>query len=150
MNATTHTAMDEPNYQTLADKLDAAPVEAIDTDDVLDLLANERRRALLAVLADRDGGVHESELADVIASITEATNGTTPDRWRKTTYVTLHQNHIPKLEDYDVVQQDAQGVVTLGPNADAVLDVQRRISQTNAILDAVSGVVDRVGDAFSS
>lgn len=142
------TPTDGPTTQTLADLLADGDVQRgpvqIDLDGILDVLQNNRRRAILAVMTD-DAPVRKRDLSDHVADLT--IDGQPDTDWEKTTYVTLHQNHLPKLEDYGVVTVD-DGVVDRGPNWDAVMEVKRRIDGKRVITDAVEDALGRIGDAF--
>lgn len=152
---TTTSTIDGTGFETLADKLDQADTtsadggQQIDLDDILRLLSNERRRVALAAIAEH-GTIRKSRLADLVAARLAGTNPDDVDRdFRKTVYVTLHQDHLPMLADYDVIVDD-DGTFSLGANADQVLDVLGRIEQNQAILDAVGNALGRVTKAFRS
>lgn len=78
----------------------------LDRDLVFTLLKNERRRAVLSFLADRP----ETTLSDLADRIAAAENDTTPDQLssseRKRVYISLYQNHLPKLADAEVIEYD--------------------------------------------
>lgn len=67
-----------------------------------EVLVNDRRRAIVDLL---DNEVSLRNLADDVARI-EA--GEDPDRkTRQSVYITLHQCHLPKLDEFGVVDYDA-------------------------------------------
>jgi len=77
-------------------------------DQVFEILKNKRRREALAYLRSADElPVTIGELAEHIAAIE---NDTTPDAIssseRKRVYVGLYQCHLPKMDEYDVVDFD--------------------------------------------
>jgi hypothetical protein len=156
MTQTTATSTtDGTDFETLADKLDQADAPAadgvsqIDLDHILRLLSNERRRVALAAIAEH-GTIRKSRLADLVAARLAGTDPDDVDRdFRKTVYVTLHQDHLPKLADHDVVRDD-DGAFSLGANADQVVDILGRIEQNQAVLDAVGNALGRVTKAFRS
>lgn len=91
-------------------------------DTVFNLLSSERRRLAMTLLRDR-GPLEKGELADHIAAIQ---HDTTPDgihsQQRKRVYVSLHQAHLPKLEDGQAVVIGDDGEIALGPAADQLLE----------------------------
>lgn len=88
---------------------------ALTTDDVFEILKNERRRAVLRYLRSNDGCAELSDLAEHIAA-TE--NNTTVDRLpsqaRKRVYIALYQCHLPKMKSVGVVEYDqSRGTIEL-------------------------------------
>ena len=74
--------------------------------DPFDVLADERRRAALSALSDRDGPLELSALARAVAEKTED-DVTGPaldalDRIR----VSLHHQHLPKMADAELIAYD--------------------------------------------
>lgn len=68
-----------------------------------EVLVNDRRRAVVDRL---DEGRSLRDLADDVARI--ETGGEDPDRkTRQSVYITLHQCHLPKLDEYGIVEYDA-------------------------------------------
>lgn len=106
---------------TESDATESTP--GIDDEAVFDILKNSRRRATLEYLATvGDEAVPVSVLAEQVAA-TE--NDTTPEslspEQRKRVYVSLHQCHLPKLDDLNVLRYDQEETtVRLGPNASRV------------------------------
>ncbi|RBI64390.1 ArsR family transcriptional regulator [halophilic archaeon] len=78
--------------------------DALSTDDVFDLLADQRRRNALAVLRDRDCAVALPELA----AETKARCDADPDR--QDVEVSLHHAHVPRLAAAGVVRYDGSRV----------------------------------------
>ena len=78
-------------------------------DEVFNLLRNSRRRAALQYLMERESKATRSELAEHIAAVE---NGVTPTELnsaqRKRVYVSLYQNHLPKMDEYGVIRYDAR------------------------------------------
>jgi len=70
-----------------------------------ELLANDRRRHTLDVLADRDLPLTLDEIAEAVAArevdATDSRPGTLKD-----VKITLHHVHLPKLAEADVVDYD--------------------------------------------
>lgn len=74
--------------------------------DPFDVLADERRRAALSVLADRDGAVELSELARDVVDLTEdEVAGPSPDAVDRMR-VALHHQHLPKIADAGLIAYD--------------------------------------------
>lgn len=153
-STTADTTGEQNGFQTLADKLNADDATRIDggdqprelpMDDVLRVLQNERRRVLLDALVEEDTPARKADLADAVA---DATGDADDTDFRKTVYVTLHQNHLPTLEQFDVVRQVDEGVYELGPTADQVLAVKNRIDQQDAVTNAVGDALGRIASRF--
>ena len=69
------------------------------TDEALHLFQTNRRR-LVVELVDALGPMHIRALSDAIACIT--------DSEYDSVYVSLSQQHLPKLDEYDIVEFDEQ------------------------------------------
>jgi len=95
----------------------------IGVSDVHDVLRNDRRRIVLEQLAGAAGGddaVTARELSEAIAAH-ETGSDPPPRDARRSVYISLHQNHLPKLADLGVVDYDDQTkAVRPGPNAATV------------------------------
>jgi len=94
-------------------------MEVLDTttDELLELVAHERRRAVLDRLIESDDGTASvAELADVIAGRAGSSD---PDRFRAE--VKLHHHHLPQLERAGVVEYES-GSVTVRYRPDARLE----------------------------
>lgn len=83
---------------------------ACDDDELLeteihDVLRNDRRRMVLDALGDGDGSITVRELSEMIAA-QEAGQDPPPRKVRESVYISLHQSHLPKLDDLDVVDYD--------------------------------------------
>lgn len=73
--------------------------------EIHDVLRNERRRRAIEFLAERDGTHTVDDLAKHIASI-ETGESPPPHDVRKSVYVSLHQTHLPKLDELGIVEYD--------------------------------------------
>jgi hypothetical protein len=107
-----------------------APAAAIDIGDALDLLANERRRHILRVVADQRGAIDIGDLADCV---TVRENGQLIDDERKNVWVGCYQTHLPKLDRY--------GAVDCGQQCKHV----RATDETHALVAALDAVEDALG-----
>ena len=86
--------------------------------DVFHVLANDRRRLLLCVLVET-GPSSKRELVDAVAT-REYGVERVPSTERKRVHVSLIQNHLPKLEDYGVIEETRRDEYRLSVNADRV------------------------------
>lgn len=79
--------------------------ERLDETVVHEVLSSERRRHAIDYLRATDGGVEVNDIAEYIAE--KETGESPPDKdARKTVYVSLHQTHLPKMDDLDIVNYD--------------------------------------------
>lgn len=80
---------------------------SLTTDEVFEILKNERRRAVLRYLREHDG---YAELSDVAEHIAAAENDTTVQQLtsqeRKRVHVALYQYHLPKMDLHRVIEYD--------------------------------------------
>jgi len=102
--------------------------EALEPTEIHDVLRNDRRRLVLEELFDTEDGGTVRDLAEYIASV-EAEETPPPRNVRQSVYVSLHQTHLPKLDELGIVSYDGDTKeVRLDDHADAVavyLDVDR-------------------------
>jgi hypothetical protein len=107
----------------VADPFAGGAEVAIGAAELCRLIANDRCRHALRVLAD--GPISKDDLARRVAArecacaVTDLT-----DAQRKRTYVSLHQTHLPRLADADLVRREAETVAPK-PGVDAALEVYR-------------------------
>lgn len=102
-----------------------------ETDDLLDCLANTRRRVLLARLDDNRTPISGCELARLVAaSETTAPEDGLPTERIQRVYLSLHHGHLPKLAAADVVDYDEETHrVAEGPRFDAALEFLERVER---------------------
>ncbi len=75
----------------------------LDEREIHDVLRNDRRRLALEALRERDGRATVRELSERIA--TQETGEDPPPRdKRQSVYVSLHQTHLPKLDELSIVE----------------------------------------------
>lgn len=79
--------------------------ETLSEERLFDLLGNERRRSCLQCLAAVEGAIPVQELATQVAARV-SDDGASPDDIRDSVYISLCQNHLPKLDDAGVVDYD--------------------------------------------
>jgi hypothetical protein len=93
---------------------------ALTQSEVHDVLRNERRRHVIERLVERETD-SVRDLAEHIASI-ESGESPPPRNVRQSVYVSLHQTHLPKLDDLEIVVYDDDAKeVWLSDRADEVL-----------------------------
>jgi len=98
--------MSEATQRVEADREQETDEEANDLETVIDALLSERRRRLLDVLDDEGGGT----FSEVVAGVSEEIYG--PDyssTERKRVYVSLYQNHVPRLSEEGIVVFEGTG-----------------------------------------
>lgn len=94
---------------------------------ILVLLAKQRRRLLCRALHESTTPLPAGELADRVAE-REFQNPTAADR--RTVHCALHHNHLPRLDDADVVAYEAtEGRVAPGLHFDRVMDVLGEVTE---------------------
>lgn len=88
--------------------------------DIHDVLSNERRKMVLEFLRENGGKMSARELSERIAEI-ETGESPPPRNIRQSAYVSLHQTHLPKLDELDIVDYEADSKdVYLNDRADEV------------------------------
>lgn len=79
----------------------------LDENRIYEVLSSERRRETINYLRDAEGAVPIGELAEHIAGI-ETGDSPPPKDARKTVYVSLHQTHLPELDELRIVNYDRE------------------------------------------
>mgnify|MGYP006299891791 CR=1 FL=1 len=89
--------------------------------DIHHVLSNQRRRLVLDLLAETDDGeLTARELSELIAE-KETGESPPPRNIRQSAYVSLHQTHLPKMEEFGIVAyDDAAKTVSLTDSASQV------------------------------
>ncbi|WP_290818033.1 ArsR family transcriptional regulator [Halovivax sp.] len=88
--------------------------------EIFHILGNDRRRAIVSLLADRRERVEVSEIATAIAE-RESETAQVPNNLYKSVYVSLQQTHLPQLEEDDVIVYDAEEkTIRPGPHFEEV------------------------------
>ncbi|QLH83454.1 DUF7344 domain-containing protein [Halosimplex pelagicum] len=94
-----------------------------DDDLVYSALAVADRRFVLAMLADREGPVHLSSVADALAARKHDGTGSAESTVRSTT-TALYHVHAPKLDDAGLARFDREAEeVELAVDAERVRDI---------------------------
>lgn len=105
-------------------------------DEIYEVLSSKRRRDLLAHLTGSDG-MTKRDLVEIVTELEYGENYSSAER--KRILVSLHQCHLPKLDDLDVVEySDDDRTVRPGPNA-AVVQRYRHDSRSGG-----DGLVGRI------
>jgi DNA-binding transcriptional ArsR family regulator len=73
--------------------------------EIHQILSNPRRRAVLDHLGASPGAISVRDLSEAIAA-TETGESPAPTRVRESVYTSLHQTHLPKLQELGVVRYD--------------------------------------------
>lgn len=77
----------------------------LDPVEIHEVLSNERRQLVIILLRDASDPMSARELSEQIAQ--EETGESPPPRnIRQSAYVSLHQTHLPKLDDMGIVDYD--------------------------------------------
>ena len=108
------------------DDVEPAP---FDIGEIATILKNERRRAVIDHI-DVLGEVDLGTLADIIsADEQDVPIGEADTKSRKTVYVALHQTHLDKLADLDIVEAPdrGSGMIRPGPAFDDAVRVLEAI-----------------------
>jgi DNA-binding transcriptional ArsR family regulator len=95
---------------------------SLSKDDTFHILQNERRRRVLAYLADTDGPVDMRDIAEQVAAWEhDTTVQQLSSDQRQRVYIALYQSHLPKLADFGLIHYNrSRGIVERTPLADEV------------------------------
>jgi len=91
--------------------VDLSPVE------IHDVLSNERRKMVIDLLCEERTGISARHLSEYIAE-RETGESPPPRNKRQSAYVSLHQTHLPKLDELGIIEYDqSDKTVTLDDEA---------------------------------
>ncbi len=98
-----------------------APDEThLDPSEIHDVLRNDRRRLVLDRLRTDEEAAAVRDLAEYIAAV-ESGERPAPRNVRQSVYISLHQTHLPKLDELGIAEYDAdEKVVRLAERAGEV------------------------------
>ncbi|NHX35159.1 hypothetical protein G9C84_01620 [Halolamina sp. R1-12] len=104
------------------------PTQSFSRDRVFELLSNRRRRLVLYYLRNEEDEATVRELASEIAAWENGVEeAAVTYKQRKRVYTSLYQSHLPKMDEYGVVEYEQnRGEVRLteeGETLDAYLEV---------------------------
>ena len=80
---------------------------AIDEGEIHDILRNWRRRMTIKELKSNAGPMTLRELAETLAAA-ETGESPAPRNMRNSVYNSLHQTHLPKLDEAGIIQYDSE------------------------------------------
>lgn len=80
--------------------------DELDAGEIHDVLRNDRRRLTLEALREAGGESTVRDLSEMVAA-RETGKEPPPRDKRQSVYVSLHQTHLPKLDELGIVQYDA-------------------------------------------
>lgn len=95
--------------------------DELEAVDIHDVLSNERRQMVLTLLREEgDDEMTARELSERIAEL-ETEETPAPRNIRQSAYVSLHQTHLPKLDELGIIEYDQSSKsVRLHDRADQV------------------------------
>ncbi|WP_049901136.1 hypothetical protein [Natrinema sp. J7-1] len=95
--------------------------DPLEESEVFHILGNDRRRAIVQLLAEEGGQIDVSDVATEIAA-TESDTTPVPNNLYKSVYVSLQQTHLPQLEEDAVIEYDSDAkTIQSGRHFEAVL-----------------------------
>lgn len=95
--------------------------------DIHDVLSNERRQLILRFLQEAGGLLSARELSEKIAEV-ETGESPPPRNIRQSAYVSLHQTHLPKLDELGIVDYD---------QSSKTVQLNERAKQVSVYMEAV-------------
>jgi len=81
--------------------------EELDAGQIHDILRNDRRRLAIKCLREMGGRLTVRDLSEEVAT-RETGESPAPRDKRRSVYVSLHQTHLPKLDDLGIVDYDTE------------------------------------------
>ncbi|MFC6718252.1 ArsR family transcriptional regulator [Natrialbaceae archaeon GCM10025810] len=94
---------------------------SLEESEVFHILGNDRRRAIVQLLASRSDRLDVSDVATEIAA-SESDSASVPNNLYKSVYVSLQQTHLPQLEEDAVIEYDSDAkTIEPGSNFESVL-----------------------------
>ncbi|UPV99314.1 hypothetical protein M0R88_12365 [Halorussus gelatinilyticus] len=102
--------------------------DRLDPGEIHNVLRNDRRRRAIQRLRESDGPISVDALAEHIAAA-ETGESPPPRDVRKSVYVSLHQTHLPKLDDLGIVEYDQR---------DQQLELRDRAEQVEVYMEVVA------------
>lgn len=79
--------------------------DTLEAGQIHDILRNDRRRLAIKCLRENSGQLTVRDLSEDVAT-RETGESPAPRDKRRSVYVSLHQTHLPKLDDLDIVRYD--------------------------------------------
>jgi hypothetical protein len=81
--------------------------DSLDAGQIHDILRNDRRRLAIGCLREFGGSMSVRDLSEEVAT-RETGEAPAPRDKRRSVYVSLHQTHLPKLDDLGIVDYDTE------------------------------------------
>ncbi|WP_134670759.1 DUF7344 domain-containing protein [Halorussus marinus] len=106
---------------------DADNERTLDPSEIHNVLRNDRRRHAIQHLRDVDETLSVDALAEHIAAV-ETGESPPPRDVRKSVYVSLHQTHLPKLDELDIVDYDQR---------EQLLELRDRVEEVEVYMEVV-------------
>ena len=148
--STEGTHAESPPRSESDDSSDNLGLQPLSKDEVFDTLRASRRRAVLRFLDENGGAATTGTLAEHIAAEENGVDvQSITSSQRKRVYIALYQAHLPRMDDYGLVEYDSdRGDVRLCERADRVLSHLYHDPETP---DSADGEQDgRLADVLAS
>lgn len=119
--------------------------EGLEPTAVHDILRNERRCLALRCLLEEGGPITVREMSERVAEM-ESGESPPPSELRKSVYVTLHQNHLSKMQEAGVVEYDhGSNQVRAGPGMEQLgayfNETEADMCTTTCVVLSLAGVL---------
>ena len=111
---------------------------SLEEGQIHEVLRNDRRRLALEALRESDGRSTVRELSETVAT-RETGEEPAPRNKRQSVYVSLHQTHLPKLDELGIVQYD-------GDSKEVTLE--QRIEEVEVYMEVVPEYGLSWGEAY--
>lgn len=114
---------------TVEDLVTRHSPDELSMDDVFGILSNRRRRLILSYLRRGEETVSIGELSEAIAAVeNDRPIESVSSAERKRVYVALHQCHLPKMDEVDVISfAKSRGTVERASNTEVLQEYLERI-----------------------
>jgi hypothetical protein len=127
-------------------------------EQIHDVLSNERRKRTLEILKRKRDEVELRTLAERLAEI-ESGESPPPRNCRQSVYNSLHQTHLPKLDELDIVEYDDDRKTVELQSAARTVDLYMEVLtpygitwstyyRTLAVLALITVIADQLGALF--
>lgn len=97
----------------------------LDPSQIHNILRNDRRRAVIKHVKRSEEPLAVDTLAEHIASV-ETEESPPPRDVRKSVYVSLHQTHLPKLDELDIIEYDQR---------DQQIELRERVGEVEVYME---------------
>lgn len=114
---------DRPGKDTALPGVDSSESSFLTIDSGYEILSNERRRHVMNYVENSDKVVDLSSISEHIAGMESDSEGPLSSSKRKAVYVGLHQCHLPKMHEADVLEySDGRKVIKKGKYFDELVE----------------------------